>query len=308
MPRPGDSRLVLRAHAVAHDANHARPAPRATELGPARSCNPRCSSCRWRALSRAACCWRSSCCRWCSASGALALLTYDAGIGSYVLLAIAAYALTAVTVFFRVALAHCSACLLDGDETSVHHGIEVAAARLPRILLWSLITTTVGLALRAIAERIPAGGRLLELAGGAAWAAATYFVVPALALDDVGPIGAIRTSSRTVRGRWGEAAVGAGGIGLATSLAMVATFVAGGLLAALVNAAGLAFLAAVVLVLAVLAALAVGLIGSALGVVFQTALYLYAGDGDPGDFDEEDLASTFRSPGAVPIGGSAAAA
>ena len=74
-------------------------------------------------------------------SGPMALLTYDAGLGSYVLLAIAAYALTAVTVFFRVALAHCSACLLDGDETSVHHGIEVAAARLPRILLWSLITT-----------------------------------------------------------------------------------------------------------------------------------------------------------------------
>jgi hypothetical protein len=241
-------------------------------------------------------------------SGPMALLTYDAGLGSYVLLAIAAYALTAVTVFFRVALAHCSACLLDGDETSVHHGIEVAAARLPRILLWSLITTTVGLALRAIAERIPAGGRLLELVGGAAWAAATYFVVPALALDDVGPIGAIRTSARTVRGRWGEAAVGAGGIGVATSLAMIATFVAGGLLAALVNAAGLGFLAAVLLVLVVLAALAVGLVGSALGVVFQTALYLYAGDGDPGDFDEDDLASAFSTRGAAAVGGSAAAA
>ena len=62
------------------------------------------------------------------------------------------------------------------------------------------------------------------------------------------------------------------------------------------------------LVLVVLAALAVGLVGSALGVVFQTALYLYAGDGDPGDFDEDDLASAFSTRGAAPVSGPAAAA
>ena len=177
----------------------------------------------------------------------------------------------------------------------MHHGIEVAVARLPRILLWSLITTTVGLALRAIAERVPAGGRLLAMAGGAAWAAATYFVVPALALDDVGPVGAIRTSARTVRGRWGEAAVGAGGIGLADlagddrrrsspadcwrpshTRPAPRPWRSGCSRCRCWRRWRSAWSA------------------PRSACVFQTALYLYAGDGDPGDFDEGDLARGLR--------------
>jgi hypothetical protein len=228
-----------------------------------------------------------------ASAGPLALLTLRGGPGSYLLLFVALYLCTAIVVFFRVALCHSAACLLDGDATSLHHGVEVAVARLPRIVLWSLVTATVGLVLRLAADRLPVGARVMALIGGAAWGTATYFVVPTLALEDVGPIAAVRTSAGTLRARWGEASAGAGGIGVLTAIAVVACAAAGLALAALLHAIGLELLATVALVLGALAALGAGLVGATLGGVFQTVLYLYAGDGDAGDFDEDDVASAF---------------
>jgi len=227
-------------------------------------------------------------------TGPMALLTYDAGLGTYALLLVALYLCTTIVVFFRVALSHSAACLLDGDATSLHHGFEVAVSRLPRILAWSLLTTTVCLGLRLVADRLPVGGRLVAMAGGAAWGAATYFVVPALALEDVGPVAAVRSSARTVRGRWGEAGAGAGGIGLLTALGVAGCGAAGFALNTGLRAVGLETVGMAVFVLGAVLALGVGLVGATLGGVFQTALYLYAGDGDPGDYEESDLLDAFE--------------
>ena len=53
-------------------------------------------------------------------------------------------------------------------------------------------------------------GGLLEVA----WAAITYFVVPVLVVDGVGPIEAIKRSSAILKRTWGEAVAGEGGLGI----------------------------------------------------------------------------------------------
>jgi len=42
----------------------------------------------------------------------------------------------------------------------------------------------------------------------AAWALATFFVLPALAVEDAGAVAAARRSASVIRSRWGESVVG----------------------------------------------------------------------------------------------------
>jgi len=56
---------------------------------------------------------------------------------------------------------------MRGEDTKVGEGIKAAMQRLGPILGWTLVTTTVGLILQAIEERLPVAGRIAAwLAGG----------------------------------------------------------------------------------------------------------------------------------------------
>jgi hypothetical protein len=171
-----------------------------------------------------------------------------------------------------------------------------ASSRLGAIALWSLIATVVGIALRAL-DQLPAvgglAGRAVEWLADIAWALATFFVVPVLALEDVGAPVALRRSADTIRRSWGESVTGAvvmgsvfgmagvvaasvGGIGLGLG---IAGFTPGYLVAA-IGAAGLV-------------AVAVG--QTAVSQVFRLALYRYAtGSGATGPFAAADLQAAFR--------------
>jgi len=57
------------------------------------------------------------------------------------------YVLTAVAVFFNVALIRCALACHAGEEPSVRAGLAAAMTCLPQILGWALVATTVGVAL-----------------------------------------------------------------------------------------------------------------------------------------------------------------
>ena len=46
--------------------------------------------------------------------------------------------------------------------------------------------------------------RLVGFLGGLAWGLATFFVVPVLAVEGLGPIAAVSRSASVFRHRWGE--------------------------------------------------------------------------------------------------------
>ncbi len=129
-------------------------------------------------------------------------------IAFYVAAAVVLYVLTAVTVFFNVALISCALRCHAGQEPSIRAGLAAAMGCLPQILGWAPVAATVGLALNAIESVLRDKlGIVGDLIGGLfefGWSVVTYFVLPVLAAEKVGPITAIRHSSAILRKTWGN--------------------------------------------------------------------------------------------------------
>lgn len=201
---------------------------------------------------------------------------------------------TFIAIFFNVALAACAARSMRGEDTKVGEGISAAANRIGPILGWSFVTTTVGLILRAIEDRVPLAGKIVVWLAGAAWAVATFFVVPVVALEGTGPLDSLKRSAAVVKARWGEGATGAATIGIVTFLVSFAIAVVGGVGFSALAGAGLPLLAGAFVALAVAAILVVSFISSALSQIFRVAVYQYAVTGAAlGGFDGRLLQAAF---------------
>ena len=108
---------------------------------------------------------------------------------------IAAYPLTFISIYFSVALAEVLAGRLDGKETTTAEGFSAANSRIGLIAAWSLLACTVGLALRALEQRLPLAGRIAAWLFGMAWSLATIFAVPILAYEGLGPLETVKRSA-----------------------------------------------------------------------------------------------------------------
>ncbi|MGZ8815615.1 MAG: DUF6159 family protein [Mycobacterium sp.] len=97
---------------------------------------------------------------------------------------------------------------LRGEDTKVGEGLSAAMRRIGPILGWTLVAFTVGLVLRFLENRFPIAGRIAVWISGAAWAIATFFVVPVIALEGTGPFRSPKRSVQVVKAKWGEGATG----------------------------------------------------------------------------------------------------
>jgi hypothetical protein len=209
---------------------------------------------------------------------------------------VALYVLTFVTVFFNVALAAAASTGLAGGDSTVAEGLRAARARLGVIAAWALVQTVVGVVISAIqsATNESVVGRILGGLVSFAWSAATFFVVPIIALEGVGPKQAFQRSVSVLRARWGEGVVGsASASGAVFLIALLPLLALGGGGYALINSgqdvAGgvLLALAGVVLVVGIL-------IGSTVNAIFRVALYRFATDGTAvGGFDPAQMQAAF---------------
>jgi Family of unknown function (DUF6159) len=207
-------------------------------------------------------------------------------------LLLAGYASTAVATYFNVALISCAAKNFRNERATVGDGLRAANSRIGAILLWALIASLVGTILRAVEQRAGLIGSIVASLLGAAWAVATYFVVPVLAFERVGPGEAIKRSVEDVRRSWGESLIGNVGLGFAGALVAVPIFLLGFVGADLVRThtgAGV-----IVLVVAGGLLLAWLVVCSALSQVFKTAVYLYASTGEVVGYSPELVEGAFR--------------
>jgi len=128
---------------------------------------------------------------------------------------VVAYALAYfVVVFFNAALIGCAMIRLEDGVPHLRDGFRIARENLGRIAAWALFAATVGLILRAIQERVGFLGKILVGIVGIAWALATFFVVPVLIFEKVGPLSAMKRSSGLFKNVWGETLSGSIGLGL----------------------------------------------------------------------------------------------
>ncbi len=119
-----------------------------------------------------------------------------------------------VIIFFNTALVSAASLRLEGGDPTVRDGLRAAWNRVGVIFEWALVAATVGMILRAIEERSSLVGKLVAGLAGMAWTLATFFVVPVLAFENLGPVQAFSRSAELFRKNWGEEVVGTFSFGL----------------------------------------------------------------------------------------------
>lgn len=208
--------------------------------------------------------------------------------GDWILMAAFYLSVTFVGIFFNAALVAAAIERLRGGNPTIASGLRVAAARWPAIFGWAVIATTVGLILQSIRERSSGIlGRILASFIAGVWAYVTFFVVPVLVVEGVGPIEAIRRSGSLFRNSWGQQVTAAFGFGFAYSLAAMAALA--------VSFAAFSLHPFVGVPVAVVAfGLAISTV-AALEGIFKAALYDFASGGQPLGFERASLANAYRA-------------
>ena len=218
----------------------------------------------------------------------------------YALLFAFYFACTFIIVFFNAALIFCALQSFAGKEPSLRAGLATAAGRLPQILAWTFVAATVGLILNALQsflkDKLGFLGALLGGIAEVAWAVVTYFVVPVVVVDGVGPIEAVKRSSAILRRTWGEAIGGEGGLGLISFVFFLPVVLLFGILGtAEIGVWANPPVAVALIAIVAVYVLALVIIFTALGTIFRTGTYIYATTGQaPSNMDPVLLQGAFR--------------
>ena len=125
---------------------------------------------------------------------------------------------------------------------------------------------------------------------GMAWTIVSFLVVPILVVENKGPIAALKDSTALLKKTWGEQLASNFSFGMIFFLLAIPAF---GLILLGIHLGGVALMACIGV--AVIYLIVLALIQSALQAIFQTALYLYARDGQvPEGFHAEVLEGALR--------------
>jgi len=190
-----------------------------------------------------------------------------------------------IVVFFNAAIVACAAIRLSGGTPTIGDGLRAASARLPVIAGWALVSATVGLILRIIEDRSDKVGEIVAGLLGMAWTVISFLVVPILVLEGKGPIAALKDSTGMLKQTWGEQLISNFSFGTIFSVLSLPAFA----LIFLGFYLGGAAVGITCAVFAVFYLIALSLVHSALQAIFQTALYLYARDGQVQGFRTDVL-------------------
>lgn len=209
------------------------------------------------------------------------------------------YLLIVIGIFCSVALTACAARALEGHDTTFGEGIAAARQRFGIILQWALVQFVVGALMAALEALLKdgAGAIVGNIVGGIAnlaWTVATYFAIPAIALEGLGPKAALKRSAHVVKERWGEGVIGAGAIGLIFMLAgflpAIALIAVG---VVIVNSSAIG--AGVLIAVGVLVFIVALMLQTTVVSVFKVALFRFATeDAVLGTFERDQLEHAFK--------------
>jgi len=199
-----------------------------------------------------------------------------------------------VMVFCNAALISCALMRFNGETPTLGDGFRAAWARLPQIFAWSLVSATVSVLLNLVENAHEKAGYWIRQILGTLWSVVTYFVVPVLVVEKVGPFAAIKRSTQILRKTWGEALAGGFGLGLFKILLLLPILLLV-LPAVLCFTTGLWPVGIAFVVLAFLYFMLWLAVTSALDTIFLGALYQYAAfDQVPSGFEADTMANAFK--------------
>lgn len=217
--------------------------------------------------------------------------------------ALAIYLICFVSAYVGVGLAAAADAALRGEQVSLGTGLAVANRRLGAITGWALINALLSIVLRALETRSELATIAAALVGGA-WSVISLLAIPAIALEGVGPIEAIKRSGSLFKQHWGGRITGMAAIGIGVFvlviLPAIALIVVGVLILSDAGSEGIGAGAVLLALGAVLFAAGI-LISGALRQIFAVALYRFTTTGEAiGGFEAADLQNAVRSRGGGP--------
>ena len=138
-------------------------------------------------------------------------------------------AIAIITVFWNAAIiASAYERLTAGTNPSFSYGIKQAMKCLPQIVIWGLISGTVGLIIRAFQSMqdskkpgVAFVGAIISMMIRYAWWITTFFVVPMIVLDKIGIGESMSKSEQLFEHTWGEDVVATTGTGVINILVIV---------------------------------------------------------------------------------------
>ena len=142
--------------------------------------------------------------------------------GVYVGTFLSYMAIAIITVFWNAAIiASAHERMTAGTNPSFSYGIKQAMKCLPQIVIWGLISGTVGLIITAFQSMQQSDNLVVSIFGHiasfivqVAWWIATFFVVPMIVLDNIGVGESMSKSPELFKQTWGEDVVSTTGTGI----------------------------------------------------------------------------------------------
>ena len=205
-------------------------------------------------------------------------------------LALFLYYIVQYTVIFfaNTALVGAAMIRLRGGDPTVSDGLHIASSRFLIILGYALIAATVGMIVRAISNH---RGLASIIAGliGFVWNVATFLVVPVLAVENVGPIEAIKRSVQLLKQTWGEQLAGNLGLGAFFGLVVFGLLILGIPAIALIASLNSIALTIIAVVIYLLVFVLLALVHSTLNGIYTAAVYQFATEGKVSGFFNQDL-------------------
>ncbi len=218
--------------------------------------------------------------------------------------------LAVISTFFSVCVVYTAGIRFSGKDATFGDSISFGFKRFPKILLWGILSATVGLIfsiLDNIARKSKGAGKIVLAISnyllGAAWAISTIFVVQGIVYKNLGPFASIKESIATLKKTWGESLVRYVGFGVAEFiLVLIGLFI-------FVPLIVLSFMYSLIIITLIsIIGLIVYLVSLTIFFnisesVFNTALYIYSNSGKtPEGFSEEQMKETFKQESKKPFG------
>ena len=221
-------------------------------------------------------------------------------LDSSIFVSLGVLAVMAVSIFFNGALTAGAYQRMSGGDPTIASALGHAVERLPALLGWAALNWTLGMAMRFVGPTVGWLGKVLLGGASVLWEIAVYLTVPAIVIDGLGPVRALKRSVSLLRHTWGENLAANAGLGVFAAMLLIPPIPVTALLAGSDNpllyiGGPVAFVAWIVTVMVAI---------TTLNTIYETALYLYAtGERTVATFDEKMLQVGFTVKSSGPQSG-----
>ena len=193
-----------------------------------------------------------------------------------------------VVIFFNMGLIHCVLMYFNGKNPKVRDGLFLSISRMGSIILWSMLTATIGFIFQIIENKSESIGAIVAHLFGMIWSVGTFFVVPIVAYENLSVNQAIKQSVKLLKDTWGERVGASFAFGIIGVLIVIAILTPVFIIFQINDLGWMPFL-----LIAGFTCTIISSFWAALDGMFKAAAYQYVLGAPTGEFEKDKLSFIF---------------